>query len=71
MSRPIFSPAAAVTVDVLIAPPRQAQHTRRCELEPGLRSIEGRVFYSAAWLDRRPALSEPPTFTRAQHDGRE
>jgi hypothetical protein len=52
MSRPIFSAAAAVTVDVLIAPPRQAQHPRPCELEPGLRIIEGRVYYSAAWLDQ-------------------
>jgi hypothetical protein len=52
MSRPIFSAAAAVTVDVLIPPPGQAQHPRRFELEPGLRIIEGRVFYSAAWLDR-------------------
>jgi len=52
MSRPIFSAAAAVTVDVVIPPSGQAQHTRRCELEPGLRVIEGRVFYSAAWLDQ-------------------
>ena len=52
MSRLIFSPAEAVTVDLVIAPPRQAQHSRRCELEPGLRIIEGRLFYSAAWLDQ-------------------
>jgi hypothetical protein len=52
MSRPIFSPGAAVTVAVLIAPPRRAPHPRRYELEPGLRIIEGCVFYSAAWLDQ-------------------
>ena len=52
MSRPIFSAAAAVTVDVVVAQPRHAQHPRRCELEPGLRIIEGRVCYSAAWLDQ-------------------
>jgi hypothetical protein len=52
MSRPIFSAAAAVTAGVVIAPPGQAQHPRRFELEPGLRTIEGRVFYSAAWLDQ-------------------
>jgi hypothetical protein len=52
MSRPIFSAAAAVTVDLVLAQPRQAQHPRRCELKPGLRIIEGHVFYSAAWLDQ-------------------
>jgi hypothetical protein len=52
MSRPIFSPAAAATVEVAIAPPRQAQQRPCCELEPGLRIIEGRVLYSAAWLDQ-------------------
>jgi hypothetical protein len=52
MSRPIFSAVAAVTVDQVIAPPQQSQQPARCELEPGLRMIEGRVFYSAAWLDQ-------------------
>jgi hypothetical protein len=51
MSRPIFSTAAAVAVDSALAQPRQAQQRRFCELEPGLRLIEGRVLYSAAWLD--------------------
>ena len=52
MSRPIFSAAAAVTVDRVIAPPPQPQQLPRFELEPGLRMIAGRVFYSAAWLDQ-------------------
>jgi hypothetical protein len=39
-------------VEVAIAPPRQAQQRLCCELEPGLRIIEGRVLYSAAWLDQ-------------------
>jgi hypothetical protein len=52
MSRPIFSAAAAVTFDLVIAPPQQSQQPPCCELEPGLRVIGGRVFYSAAWLDQ-------------------
>ena len=51
MSRPMFSPAAAVAVDVVIVPPRQTRQRGRWQREPGLRIIEGRVLYSAAWLD--------------------
>ena len=65
MSRPIFSAAPAVTVDLVIAPPRQAQHARRCELEPGLRIIAGRVLYSAAWLDQAAR-----TFRTSESDAR-
>lgn len=52
MSKPIFSAAAAVTVDRVIGAPRQALQRHRCEPEPGLRIIAGRFLYSAAWLDQ-------------------
>jgi hypothetical protein len=53
----------------MVAQPRHAQHPRRCELEPGLRIIEGRVFYSAAWLDQATRTPRTLALTRGQHDG--
>jgi len=52
MSMQIFSAAAAVAAVLPPAQPRQALQRRCRELEPGLRLIEGRVLYSAAWLDQ-------------------
>jgi len=72
MSRPIFSPAAPVEVGVSSAPPPRAQHPGRHNLKPGQRLIDGRVFYSAAWLDQvAGALSEPPAPKRRREAGRE
>ena len=58
MSRSIFSPVAAVDVDVSVDAPPAARHAGRRTLTPGQRIIDGRVFYSAAWLDQ--ATSAPP-----------
>ena len=65
MSRPIFSRAAPVEVGVSFLPV-----PRTCK--PGQRIIEGRVFYSAAWLDRAASTpSEPPALKRRGDDGLE
>lgn len=64
MSGPIFSAAAAVA-GLPPAQPRQAQQRRCRELEPGLRLIEGRVLYSAAWLDQAAR-----TFRTSESDAR-
>ena len=62
MSKPIFAPAAAAAVNAVIASCRHAQQRGRREHEPGLRIIDGRLLYSAAWLDastaRRPSDAE-------------
>ena len=59
MSRPIFSPVAAPELDAS-SPSPQAECLRHRTFTPGQRIVDGRVFYSAAWLDQR-AFSEPPT----------
>ena len=56
MSRPIFSRGAPVEIGVSPVPPPRAQHPGPHELTPGQRLIDGRVFYSAAWLDQQAAL---------------
>jgi hypothetical protein len=72
MSRPIFSCAAPVEVSVSSAPPPRAQHRGRHKLKPGQRLIDGRLFYSAAWLDQATsALSEPPALKRRGDAGLE
>ena len=72
MSRPIFSRAAPVEIGVSPVPPARAQHPGPHDLTPGQRLIDGRVFYSAAWLDQATsALSEPPVLKRRGNAGQE
>jgi len=58
MSRPIFSRAAPVEIGVSPVPLARAQHPGPRELRPGQRLIDGRVFYSAAWLDQQAARAQ-------------
>lgn len=70
MPRPIFSWAAPVEVGVSFLPVPRTQRPGCCK--PGQRIIEGRVFYSAAWLDRAASTpSEPPALKRRGDDGLE
>jgi hypothetical protein len=69
MSSPIFSGEAAVP-GVSFLPPRQ-EPSGHCTLKPGERSIDGRVFYSAAWLGHADsAIGEPPRLRSGQVAGR-
>ena len=70
MSKPIFSLATPVEVRVSFLPVPRAQRPGCCK--PGQRIIEGRVFYSAAWLDRAASTpSEPPVLKRRGEAGLE
>ena len=70
MSKPIFSLAAPVEVGVSFLPVPRAQRPGCCK--PGQRIIEGRVFYSGAWLDRATSTpSEPPALNRRGDAGPE
>jgi hypothetical protein len=72
MSRPIFSPVAALELGASFSPPAQAEHRGRFKLRPGQRMIDGRVFYSAAWLDRASSSSfESPARKRRGFAGRQ
>jgi len=64
MSRQTF-PVAPVEVGVSCVPPQEAPHLGHRALTPGDRLIDGRVFYSAAWLDRATTTSfESPALKR-------
>jgi len=71
MSRPIFSRRAPVEVGGSPVPPARAQHPGPRDLMPGQRLINGRVFYSAAWLDQQAALVQTSGAAPWGHRGRE
>ena len=65
MSRPIFSSVAALELSISPVPPPQALFLGYRTLTPGQRLIDGRLFYSAAWLDQATSMHpEPPARTR-------
>ena len=67
MSRPIFSPVAAPELGVSSLPAPQAERLGHRTFTPGQRIIDGRVFYSAAWLDQASSTRpEPPVLKRAR-----
>ena len=72
MSRPIFPPVAAAEAGVCRDAPPTAQHAGYRRLTPGQRLIDGRVFYSAAWLDQATSTRpEPPALKRGRDADRE
>ena len=67
MSRPIFSPVAAVEAGGSLEPPPTVQHAGHRTLAPGQRIIDRRLFYSAAWLDHATSTPpEPPALKRGR-----
>ena len=67
MSRPIFSPVATLDLDNSPVPLPQDQHLGHHTLTPGQRIVDGRVFYSATWLDQATSTHpKPPALTPAR-----
>ena len=67
MSRFIFSPLTAVEAGVSHDPPAAVHGARHRTLTPGQRIIDGRNFYSAAWLDQATGTrSEFPRLKRGR-----
>ena len=64
MSRPIFSPAAELERGISAVPLPRVQHRGHRTLTAGQRLIDGRIFYSAAWLDQARTAPEPPAMRR-------
>jgi len=72
MSRPIFSPVTSVEARVSHDPPPAVHCAGRRTLTPGQRIIDGRVVYSAAWLDQATSTPpEPPALKRGRDADRE
>jgi hypothetical protein len=70
MSRPIFSPVATLGLSISSVRPSQVRYPRHHGLTPGQRVVDGRVFYSAAWLDQVTSTHlKPPALTPARKAG--
>ncbi len=62
MPRALFSPAARVGIGPSLIPLPAAEHLGERTLRPGQRIIDGRVFYSAAWLDQVTSTFSDPLY---------
>jgi len=60
MSRPIFSPVAVLEFGISPVPPPQVLFLGHRTLTPGQRLVDGRLFYSAAWLDQATSMHPEP-----------